>query len=457
MTESYDSSQGDRDNPSLADVQRQIAEMEMQVARLRVQGETPADDPEDSAQPDSSVQSGVVPTDAPRILERPVTHASLVLSTLLSLAVVLTLLLAVRFLLPPLLEWSRYAWFRGQLRAEYETAGERLRSVSLNGPWQISPVVSQRVTPSVVHINLRAGDNIRGTDSGRFSSTLGGQGSGVIMDRQGNIVTNFHVVEGDGEIQVTLSDGRRVPASLVGGDKKTDLAVVRVAADGLLPMDWGNSDEVDIGDPVWAVGSPYGLTGSVTFGILSGKHRVDLSDTRYALNQGGASPHYADLMQTDAALNPGNSGGPLVNARGQLIGINTAIVGEHYRGVCFAIPSNVVRRVIDRILSTGKMERGMLGILLPDWIRLGNKRLRDDSGEEQDGVVVQGFPPDSPAAGAGMIPGDRIVAFNDQEVRDWLNLLRMIGEAEIDSTARVEVIRGTEKLVLEVPIRPLPR
>ncbi len=275
---------------------------------------------------------------------------SLVLSTFLSLVAVLILLGAVRLVLPQMLEWCRYAWARGQLRAEYEIAGEKLRQVSIDGLTQTSQLLAQRVSPSVVHIDLRR-NRMEGEMKGRLGLLENlrlEQGSGVVVDEKGFILTNYHVIESEGKIEVQLSDGRVVPAEVIGVDSVTDLAVLKIEADRLMPIAWGNSDAMQVGMPVWAVGSPFGLAGSITFGILSGKHRIDLSSTRLQGSLKG-QPEYSDLMQSDVAVNPGNSGGPLVNAHGELVGINTAIIGEHYRGVSFAIPSNVVKRVYEKL------------------------------------------------------------------------------------------------------------
>ena len=174
----------------------------------------------------------------------------------------------------------------------------------------------------------------------------GGQGSGVIIDPAGYILTNYHVVRGANEIRISLSDGRKVDANLVGRDAATDLAVLKVAADGLLAAEWGDSNDLEVGALVWAVGSPFGLQRSITFGILSAKNRAGVAGTVYQ-----------DFLQTDAAVNPGNSGGPLVDARGRVVGINTAIVGEAYQGISFAIPSSVARGVYERLKTTGRVER----------------------------------------------------------------------------------------------------
>ncbi|MEM6799568.1 MAG: trypsin-like peptidase domain-containing protein, partial [Planctomycetota bacterium] len=213
--------------------------------------------------------------------------------------------------------------------------------------------VVKLVTPSVVHIDIQ-----RTTDQlpdhpqipGAPSILISAQGSGVVVDKAGYILTTRHVIASSDEISVTLSDGRTLQGFVVGTDERTDLAVLKVDADDLIPIPWGDSDRLRVGSPVWAIGSPFGLDRTVTFGILSGKHRVVRAKDRFQ-----------DFMQSDVAVNPGNSGGPLVNSRGTLIGINTAIVGDTYQGVSFSIPSNVARKIYEELRRTGEFVRGWLG------------------------------------------------------------------------------------------------
>lgn len=393
----------------------------------------------------------------------------LILSTLMSLMVVLVLLVSVRLVVPPLVENTRYAWYRGQLRAEHDVAGEFLRDASLGNMAEVSPLVSMRVAPSVVHVNLRQtipaesaslSDLLTQKWAGGIDGPLGdgfivGQGSGVIIDDQGYIITNHHVIE-DGEgIEVTLSDGRRAKANIVAIDSVTDLAVLKIDLPDLIPIQWGDSDRVSVGSPVWAVGSPYGLSNSITLGILSGKHRADLRGTRYEQSVRGDA-RYGDLMQSDVAVNPGNSGGPLVDSQGRVIGINTAILGESYRGVSFAIPSNVARVVADRLIRKGEMARGWLGVSLQDSLAAN---LFDEAGRPIRGAFVQGLVKDLPSPGreAGLVPGDIIVNYNQKTVSDHHNLIRMIGETEVGTTVPMKVRRGDDVLDLEVTIAARPK
>jgi serine protease Do len=382
-------------------------------------------------------------------------------STLTSLLVVLVLLVAVRLIVPSLVEEIRYAWFRGQLRAQYETSDQALQQVSLDGLNGISKAISQRVGPSVVHINVRdvvdsRWSELLGDKAAPESMLLQGQGSGVIVDTQGHILTNFHVIESSKEIEVWLGDGRRMLAKVVGIDRITDLALLKIEANGLMPIAWGNSDEADVGTLVWAAGSPFGLKSSFTLGILSGKHRTDLKGNRFELVAGDRDRGvYRDLMQSDVAVNPGNSGGPLINSRGELIGINTAIVGDSYRGISFSIPSNVAKSVYERLLVSGLVERGWLGVRLADYVEDDQelKETRTGLGALVSGIPLDG---DSPALKAGIEVGDRIVEFNGAQVPDHMTLKRLIGEAGPNANVKMVVIREGARVALEVVLGARP-
>lgn len=410
-------------------------------------------------------------TPAARTASNPApTFASLCVSTLLSLGVVLVLLVCLRYLLPPMLESSRYSWHRGQLRAEYEMAGEQLERVSWEGLSQVSRAVAKRASPSVVHITVsnrnpqsqylsrepldampRSGPN---REPGRNPELRdyrnpSGQGSGVIVDARGYILTNYHVLEGGVDTTVYLADDRMVAAEIVGVDRTTDLALLKIEAGELMPIEWGDSDAMDVGSPVWALGSPFGLTGSVSFGILSGKHRVDLNaNVQYRSSRDRISSRYSDLMQSDVAVNPGNSGGPLVNARGEMIGINTAIVGESYRGVSFSIPSNLAKEVFSQFMKHGRVRRGWLGVeLVMEW--------PDGQRETPSSVVVKAVVPDSPAARAGIYPGDRITHFEGDTVVSVEQLIDAIRDATAEATVHLTLRRDDQSIDVEAKLGEL--
>jgi len=390
-----------------------------------------------------------IPVSNKPVGESSSTATSMFVSTLLSLAVVVVLLLTIRWVLPPLLESSRYSWYRGQLRAQHEAAGLELQHVSLDGLSRISELVSKRVTPSVVHINIKrasAPDSLERilseADPSITDQLSEGQGSGVIVDADGYVITNYHVLDNGETIEVRMSDDERHTARLVGFDRERDLAVLKIEKTELPPMDWGNSDSTAIGSPVWAIGSPFGLSGTITFGILSSKHRIDLSGSRYRLSS-SISPDYSDLMQSDVAINPGNSGGPLVNGRGELIGINTAILGPTYRGVSFSIPSNLVRVVYDSIMAKSKTTNGWLGVKLVQ--RSGPAKIEEFA-----------RPGPSPAREAGFQLGDVILEFDGKSVPGFEELITMIGERKAGESVPVNIQRDDRRLTINVELGPRP-
>ena len=252
----------------------------------------------------------------------------------------LTLVAVAPYLVGPFVYQMRF----NELKADVDVASEALTGMKprLTDFELASRMVAKRVEPSVVSI-FRPG--FRGRE---------GQGSGVIVDAAGYIVTNFHVVNGARSISVHLTDGRVVPATIVGADDITDLAVLKIDAGNLIAAEWGDSDELEVGDLVWALGSPFGLERSFTFGIVSAKSRR--SGCLAARNL------YQEYLQTDAAVNPGNSGGPLIDIEGKVVGINAAIFGPSYQGISFAIPSSVAKAQYDVLKTKGWVERAYLGI-----------------------------------------------------------------------------------------------
>jgi serine protease Do len=293
-----------------------------------------------------------------------------------------------------------------------------------------SRMVAKRVEPSVVSI-FRPG--FRGRE---------GQGSGVIVDPDGYVITNFHVVNGAPSISVHLTDGRVVDAEVVGVDDITDLAVLKIDADNLIAAEWGDSDELEVGDLVWALGSPFGLERSFTFGIVSAKSRR--SGSLAARNL------YQEYLQTDAAVNPGNSGGPLINIEGKVIGINAAIFGPSYQGISFAIPSSVAKKQYAVLRSKGWVERAYLGIrpvAVPQTIQ---EQLGLNIGE---GVYVGHVEPSAPADRAGIHRGDVILRWNDVAATDPTLLSREIAATKVGSTAKVRLVRVGAKQGEDVPKR----
>jgi serine protease Do len=266
-------------------------------------------------------------------------------------------------------------------------------------------------------------------------------GSGFIIDPSGVALTNAHVVERGGQVEVVMLDGTRYKAKVVGLDKKTDLAVLRLEnVKGDLPfLRLGNSDETQVGDWVIAVGSPFGLQATVTSGIVSAKAR-----------QIGAGP-YDDFLQTDAAINPGNSGGPLVNMRGEVVGINTAIV-RGGSGIGFAIPVNLARRISSELLAKGTVTRGWLGVSLQPL----TPELAKSFGSREHGALIGDVTPDSPAARAGLQPGDIVLQFNGKNVDDPGDLARAVGLATPGQDAKLTIWRDKAEKTVQVKFGEAP-
>jgi len=271
-----------------------------------------------------------------------------------------------------------------------------------------------------------------------------GMGSGVIVDASGVILTNNHVVEGDGIIEVQLSDGRSFEARRVKTDPRTDLAVVWIDDAGpLKSARLGNSDKLEIGDWVLAVGHPFGLFQSVTAGIISAKGR------------GIGVAMREDFIQTDAAINPGNSGGPLINLEGEVIGINTAISSRTggYQGAGFAIPINLVKWVSDQLVKTGTVRRAYLGTEIGPV----TAELAEQFGVDvNNGALVTHVIPDSPADEGGIEPGDVVVGFGEKQVKTPRDLVAAVERAPIDERQRVDVIRNGQRRTLGVTVKLQP-
>ena len=266
-------------------------------------------------------------------------------------------------------------------------------------------------------------------------------GSGVIVDAdRGYVLTNNHVIEDADDIVVRLKDRREYQAELIGRDPGTDIAVLKIKAKGLTALPFGNSDQLQVGDFVVAIGNPFGLGQTVTSGIVSALGRS-------GLNIEG----YEDFIQTDASINPGNSGGALVNLRGELVGINTAIIGPAGGnvGIGFAVPSNMARVVLDQLIEYGEVKRGQLGVIIQDI----SAELAQALGlETTNGAVVTEVAPGSAAQTAGIQPGDVIVAVDGRPVRNSGDLRNRIGLLRIGSNTRITLIREGRELTVDARI-----
>jgi serine protease Do len=371
--------------------------------------------------------------------------------------------LCLGLVLPYLAEQVQYSITRGQLRARADAAAEDLEKLGKNAELvKISDTsrafrdVAKRVEPCVVHIDTvqaEGGSGVVPTDGWdlHFGPKFGqrlleGQGSGVIVDAEnGYVLTNFHVLQGADAIVVRLSDGRSISGSdvgVVGVDQATDLAVLQLNASNLVGIPWGDSQSLEVGDWVLAVGNPYGLDRTVTSGIVSAKQR-----------RGVSGPGYQEFLQTDAAVNPGNSGGPLVDIEGKLVGITTAIVGRAFQGISFAIPSELAKEVYEGLKSHGSVSRGFLGVQLDSLDPAVAKQL---GLENVQGALVTDVIPGSPAAKAGLQEGDVIVEWNGQQIVDGAELPLLVARTSIGKTVKVVVFRDRQKVTLEVTVGEKP-
>jgi len=361
-----------------------------------------------------------------------------------------------------LTRWA-YALEQGRIQAN---------SDELAGVQQVSRafrMVAKIVRPGVVHIRvsgladpqaridieqrLRAyfGDRLSDEEIEellrRHFEAPASSGSGIVLDREGHILTNNHVVGGRAKILVRLHDEREYVATLVGADRKSDLAVIKINAPDLHPLEFGDSDKMEVGDWVLAVGAPFGLTQSVTHGIVSAKGRGDMLNIPIL---------YQDFLQTDAAINPGNSGGPLVNLRGEVIGVNTAIStnGESYNlGVAFTIPSNMAARIARQLVARGEVARGWLGISMAE---LTDKDVGLFSLQGKRGVMVNVVYQESPARQAGLQCEDIIVTVTGKPVNSMRELRAEVADLLPGERAALKVIRDKRELAIDVRLGKQP-
>ena len=357
---------------------------------------------------------------------------------------VVTVLFAVWFVLVTLKpEW---------LNRRPSLQGVTLLEAASNAPGTVMPgsmsPAAKRAAPAVVSITTtqaRTAHPLANDPWFRFfygdredNSPQMGLGSGVIVSPEGYILTNNHVVEGAQEIEVTLSDSRRTTAKVIGTDPDTDLAVLRITLDRLPVIAMGNSDTVQVGDKVLAIGNPFGVGQTVTGGIISALGR----------NQLGINT-FENFIQTDAAINPGNSGGALVDVNGSLLGINTAIYSRSggNMGIGFAIPVNTARQVLEGLVRDGQVTRGWIGV---EPIEL-NADLAETFGIKQtEGVIITGVLQNGPAFKAGLKPGDVLLAVGEKDVRNVSELLTLIAAQTPGSAVKMRIKRRDADLSLDV-------
>jgi Do/DeqQ family serine protease len=357
------------------------------------------------------------------------------------------------------LQATRLPWWPGASPA----AGPRAASATPEDVQRAFVTVAERVRPAVVNIATSHFLRRQRPPGGGGSATppslkeyfdqyfgqmppgereRAGVGSGVIIDAQGHILTNLHVIKGADEITVRFSSKREVAGKIVGSDPKTDLAVIRIPeTETFVAAPLGDSDRISVGEWAIAIGSPFGLEQTVTVGVISATGRSEV----------GIVP-YENFIQTDASINPGNSGGPLLNARGEVVGINTAILSSG-QGIGFAIPINTARRVSGALIARGRVVRGWLGVSL--------QPLNDDLAQalgapKGKGAVVARVLSGGPAEKAGLQQNDVIVRFGDVAVEDLQHLQRLVLDAAVDQPVTVHVLRNRREVAVNVTIAEAP-
>ena len=362
------------------------------------------------------------------ITPAPTEMASRGLARLSWFFVTLVMVLLAWYLLPMMIEQYQYAATKGKIRAEYDNAVRLLEQKPLESVSNAYELVAQKVRPSVVSIQTAV-------PTQSFMRNMAGQGSGVIMNADGHILTNAHVVQGAEQIRVVLHDRRSFMASQVGEvDTLNDLAVLKIDANNLIPAEWGESEQLSVGSIVWAVGSPFGYDQTVTSGIISAKDRM---------RRGNG---HQQMLQTDAAVNPGNSGGPLVDAQGRVVGINTAIHGEQFQGISFAVPSEIAKFVFDQVIDRGYVDFGILGafpepVFQSDAERLNLPDIR--------GALIREVILDSPADNAGLQKNDVIRSWNGKQVVGHGNLFRFVDMTTPNTKIKLGVFRdGKEQEIV---------
>ena len=353
----------------------------------------------------------------------------------------MTLTIIVAWLVGPrLVEEYHYAAAVGKARGEYVHAVEQLDRAPLTEVSMAYQMVAQRIRPSVVSVKA-------------FKSKEVGFGSGVILSADGYIMSNAHVIKDSNKFQVELYDRRRLTAKLIGVDNESDLAVLKIEANNLIPATWGDSDAIEVGSIVWAIGSPYEFSQTITSGILSGKDR-----------RGDTYHNKQTLLQTDAAVNPGNSGGPLVDIQGKVIGINTSIFGKTFQGISFAVPSSTAKFVFEQLVTDQKVSRGYLG-LVPNEIT--EKRARMLGLPDLKGAIVRQVSPNSPAHKSGIRPGDILRRWEGVPIENYRQIFRLAEGTRVGSEVTLEIWRiniegilakHTAKVIIgELPGRPHPQ
>ena len=297
----------------------------------------------------------------------------------------------------------------------------------------------EKVSPSVVNIVIRQPARGRVPERSRSSREVTGNGSGFVFTPDGFVLTNSHVVHHSSRIEVGLADGKRFPADLVGEDPDTDLAVVRIQGSQLLPVDLGDSQSIRVGQLVVAIGNPYGFQCTVTAGVVSALGRTLRSSSGRLID---------NVIQTDAALNPGNSGGPLVDAHGEVIGVNIAAISLA-QGICFAIGINTAKFVAGRLIKDGRVKRSVIGVG-GQGIPLSRRVIHHHRLPVESGILIQWLVNQGPGHRAGLQEGDVILEFDNQPVAGIDGLHKLLTEEKAGIEVPLTILRGADKLTLQI-------
>ncbi|PYV90064.1 MAG: serine protease [Acidobacteria bacterium] len=299
--------------------------------------------------------------------------------------------------------------------------------------------VADRVSPSVVNIEVHQKVKGKSMMASRFPRKVRGNGSGFIFTPDGFILTNSHVVHDAAQIDVTLSDGGRYGSELVGDDPETDLAVIRINASNLVPVQLGESKSIRVGQLVVAIGNPYGFQCTVTAGVVSALGRSLRTQSGRLLD---------NIIQTDAALNPGNSGGPLVNSRAEVIGVNTAVILPA-QGICFATSIDMAKYVASHLIRHGRVSRSFIGLAGQN-VRIPRRLVRFYNLPVDIAILILSLEPSGPAQQSGLQKGDLIVRFDNHSIAGIDDLHKLLTEERVGQRSPLVVIRGTDKIVLNV-------
>lgn len=327
--------------------------------------------------------------------------------------------------------------------------GFKPKSVGIAALSKHSESLAQRILPSLVRVHVTKRESSRITDDLAilFGDSLAlpreDLGSGMFIDSDGLVLTNFHVVRDAATIDVVDYQGRRTVASLVGADPLTDLAVIKTSVDSVKPIQWEETESLSVGALVWAFGCPFGLENSVTLGIVSSNRNPAISE----------SP-FQEFIQTDVATNPGSSGGPLVNIDGKVVGVNTAIAGEKFQGVSFALPSSLAHKVASELSATGNIERGWLGVELS---AVDSERARRAGLDSVSGVYIQTVAHDHIQTADGLKAGDICLEIDGKSVNDPVMFSRAIAATRIGRQIQLTVQRDGQRVPITMRVSSRPR